>query len=152
MKPRIANLEHPELKQRGIYILSLLLPETKKINIGKLGLFEFITGYYYYIGSAWNKGGIASRLSHHIKISEKPHWHIDYLRRFSSLNKIYFVLGPRELEHSFADSLKNNLIVPVKYFGSSDCNCTSHLFYSKKEVNLKKIITNLSQIIIKEIK
>jgi Uri superfamily endonuclease len=143
------SLDLPELKQRGVYILSLFLSEKKEIEIGKIGIHEFNPGFYYYIGSAWNKGGIASRLSHHINISTKPHWHIDYLRKKSSLNKIYFVAGLRELEHSFADSLSKFLITPIKHFGSSDCKCQSHLFYSKKESKINKLLDNLLHITIK---
>jgi Uri superfamily endonuclease len=66
---------------KGVYVLILYLPYRRTIQIGRLGKFNFSDGYYAYVGSAFGPGGLAARLSHHLRRSHKPRWHIDYLRR-----------------------------------------------------------------------
>lgn len=133
-------------KEKGVYILSLQLIESKFITIGKLGSFNFDSGNYYYIGSAVGSGGIAGRIKHHFEITEKPHWHIDYLRYHSTLKSVYFKISSKEEEHLTASILSEIMISPIKYFGSSDCNCSSHLFYSKLNINLIRFISDFSRV------
>jgi len=130
-------MEAEELKialgggQTGTYVLELYLPEPQIIGIGKLGCFPFKKGYYYYCGSAFGPGGVAARCRHHIHISEKPRWHIDYLRARCSLTSILFSLSKQHLEHRWAEKLGAQLAQPILKFGASDCDCHSHLFFSK---------------------
>jgi|YelNatPaOPRAMG01_1025707.scaffolds.fasta_scaffold00220_18 Uri superfamily endonuclease len=116
---------------KGTYILVLHLPEEKKIEIGQLGTFRFSKGFYAYVGSAFGEGGLEQRLSHHLQISSKPHWHIDYLRQYSHVVEIWTVKSSEKLEHVWAELLKKmpggNFF--LNGFGSSDCKCVSHLFY-----------------------
>jgi Uri superfamily endonuclease len=35
-------------------------------------------------------GGVRGRLAHHMRIAGCPHWHIDYLRRHTTLEEIWF--------------------------------------------------------------
>jgi len=128
-----------DTKQKGIYILILRLSNKSSIKIGRLGEFDFKEGYYFYIGSAFGPGGIQGRLKHHIKISSNPHWHIDYLRKRAELIKILYCISAREYEHITARSLEKLFIAPVKNFGTSDCKCDSHLFYSGYYPDIEKI-------------
>jgi Uri superfamily endonuclease len=124
---------------KGVYILTLNLTEQKEINIGKPGLALFKKGYYLYIGSAVGPGGIDGRLKHHLRISGKPHWHIDYLRKEASVAEVFCLQGEKELEHKVADKLMKIFSIPVNKFGSSDCNCSSHLFYSKQKPSVEEL-------------
>jgi len=104
-----------------------------KIETGKLGNFSFQKGYYAYVGSAMGYGGIEARLKHHLKTALKPHWHIDYFRKKADLTEIWQCKQNISREHKWACVLQNylNASVPVRGFGSSDCNCVTHLFYFK---------------------
>jgi Uri superfamily endonuclease len=122
------EIKKPPVK--GIYILVLYLRLNKKLTIGSLGDVFLKKGYYLYVGSAVGSGGISGRLKHHISKTSNPHWHIDYLKNESSIVDIYFSEGSKELEHFAADKLSLKFISPINKFGSSDCKCYSHLFYS----------------------
>ncbi len=120
---------------KGTYILLLRLKDKKEIQIGRLGLFEFRSGYYTYVGSAFGPGGLAARLKHHCKKASSPHWHIDYFRKEAILMGAWISDQNVRKEHAWAHLLQNlkESEVPAVKFGSSDCKCKSHLFYFKKE-------------------
>lgn len=134
------------MKPKGIYILELFLRKGKEISIGKLGTFFFKNGYYFYVGSAHQVGGIEGRVSHHLTHANKPHWHIDYFRKDAKLKEVHIVIGEKELEHQYASILNKFLCAPIPSFGSSDCKCSSHLFYSKNHIDIKQFFNNLSSI------
>jgi Uri superfamily endonuclease len=102
-----------------------------KAEIGKLGRLRFQSGFYVYVGSAFGPGGLNARIAHHVKISERPHWHIDYLRPALDLNEIWFTYDSRHREHQWAGVLANfrQTTFPISGFGTSDCRCNSHLFF-----------------------
>jgi len=127
----------------GTYILCLKLKCTTQIQIGKLGAFEFKKGFYFYVGSAFGPGGIRARCAHHIKISAKPRWHIDYLRKHCILEDIIYSDDQRHLEHQWASMTSSieSIETPVTGFGSSDCQCPSHLFFSQT-ATLHNLLTN----------
>ncbi len=117
----------------GTYVL--ILPSTikKEIVIGKLGTFTLDIGCYVYVGSAFGPGGVRARISHHQKIATRPHWHIDYLRAYLSLADIWYSHDPCHREHQWSTILHDmpESSVPLHKFGSSDCNCDSHLYFFK---------------------
>jgi Uri superfamily endonuclease len=84
------------------------------------------------VGSAFGPGGVAARCGHHRRISERPRWHIDYLRTVFDLKQIWFTHDPLPREHLWATRLSNDLgyEAPVHQFGASGCDCVSHLFHS----------------------
>lgn len=129
----------PDILLPGTYILVLLLPETVNLQVGKLGSFDFAAGFYAYVGSAMGPGGLSARLRHHLRITNKPHWHIDYLRRAAKVEEIWYREERTILEHYWADILSqlNKVAEPVKGFGASDCHCFSHLFYSESLASLQ---------------
>ncbi len=119
---------------KGTYQLVLNLDEEKVIDIGSFGRFRFQRGYYIYIGSAQGSGGLKDRLNHHLNITNKPHWHIDYLRRFAEVQEIWITESEENFEHEWAELM---LEMPgglffINGFGSSDCACISHLFYFRE--------------------
>jgi len=127
------------LKYKGIYILKLHLPKDKNIIIGKKGESFFGKGYYLYVGSAAGPGGIEGRLKHHKNRISKPHWHIDYLRLHAEVIDIFILQGEKELEHHIAKILESHFQPAMDKFGSSDCGCTAHLFYSVRGISLQEI-------------
>jgi Uri superfamily endonuclease len=136
--------------QSGTYLLVLKAEETVSVAIGKKQtLFHCIPGYYYYVGSAFGPGGIAKRIQHHLQVSERPHWHIDYLRRYLPVKEIWYSADPVHREHQWAQlfSKMYAISVPLHGFGSSDCDCVSHLFYSKH----KRSISSFRKLVRKQV-
>lgn len=78
----------------GTYALIFHCAAPFCVRIGKLGLVEGPKGYWIYVGNAFGPGGLASRLTHHLKPSHRPHWHLDYLvRRPISARQSFSELG-----------------------------------------------------------
>jgi len=115
----------------GTYIL-IFSNTSAEVVVGSLGALAFSSGYHVYVGSALGPGGLA-RVSRHIRLSrlrdKNPRWHIDYLLtddRFS-LIQVYCEHTSDRLECPLARDLDMQVIPG---FGSSDCSCPGHLFYS----------------------
>ena len=117
--------------QPGTYALVMRCFSDQRIEIGKLGQLHLRTGFYVYVGSAFGPGGLKARIAHHAKISERPHWHIDYLRPALDLSEIWFTHDSRHREHQWAGVLASlsGAAIPISGFGASDCRCNSHLFF-----------------------
>ena len=123
------------MRSKGTYVLILFLRKGIRLQVGQLGCFRFKRGYYAYVGSAFGPGGLAGRLKHHSAASDRPHWHIDYLRRAAALNDIWVSAKAERCEHAWAEKLSalGAGLCPVKGFGSSDCRCFSHLIYFERK-------------------
>ena len=115
----------------GVYIL-LLSGEITSLKIGSLGMVSFTSGFYCYVGSALGSGGLA-RVTRHIRVAahggKKPRWHIDHLLMSPAfrLNRVYCAPTSERLECPLAQALS---LAIIPGFGSSDCQCIGHLFYS----------------------
>ena len=118
----------------GTYVLLLSLPRSSGIRIGKQGMRVFRTGWYAYVGSALGPGGLAARLSRHLRLEKKHHWHIDYLRDAAEIGGVWVDANPRCREHIWALQLAGRPFFgkPIAGFGATDCNCGSHLFYFRR--------------------
>lgn len=119
---------------KGIYCLVFRNPACT-VRIGALGDMALGTGWHVYVGSALGSGGL-KRLERHIRFNTErnrpPKWHVDYLLmdpRFS-LSYAVFAATPDRLECRLAGALRGE---PVMGFGCSDCDCTSHLIYRRKD-------------------
>lgn len=119
----------------GTYILIVRSQEKKEINVGKLGAFIFQKGFYLYIGSAFGPGGLNARIRRHLCHDKKNHWHIDYLTLGKTITDVWFSCHSVKHECAWANSFYGvpELKSPITGFGSSDCSCPSHLFYSRKK-------------------
>ena len=117
-------------KNKGTYILILRLTQDRCLQIGKLGNHVFSSGHYGYVGSAFGPGGLNARLQHHLRKSSRPRWHIDYLRKEATVLQAWYSDEIKRMEHEWASVLASmpGVITFVKGFGSTDCNCRSHLF------------------------
>ena len=123
---------------KGSYILVIYVSENMELIVGALGKISFEKGFYLYIGSGMGSNGstaLETRVNRHIRPSteKKIHWHIDYLldHERSSINRLYLIPSLYRLECIIARGIiviSDNFI---RDFGSSDCQCRSHLFYFK---------------------
>jgi Uri superfamily endonuclease len=113
----------------GTYALIFQLARPLECEVGSLGRVRLDSGYYVYVGSAFGPGGVKARTDHHRKLSQRPHWHLDYLRPHLQLLEIWGSYDPVPREHLWAATLAamRGASLPLPGFGSSDCRCTSHL-------------------------
>ena len=130
----------------GTYLLLFECNMNVVLSIGKLGKMNTVPGYYLYVGSAFGPGGIKARVRHHQRIAQRPHWHVDYLHTVAELVDAWCVHGLRR-EHDWARSLGQSeaATVPLKGFGSSDCDCAAHLFYFRRKpakADLEKVLSS----------
>lgn len=125
----------------GIYILLLQAFEPFLITVGKLGCLQGIPGLFFYVGSARGSGGLKARISRHVSGTGTKFWHIDYLRKNTVPKEVWFSLAEDSREHSTADRLDNHpgLAIPMLGFGSSDCGCGSHLFFTDSEQVVEEV-------------
>jgi Uri superfamily endonuclease len=130
----------------GTYALLLRSARRDSIQAGKLGILHLQPGWYVYVGSAHGSGGGRARLAHHLRLAERPHWHIDYLRLHAPVEAIWFTYSRRTLEHRWADaiSLMTGAAAPLPGFGSSDCDCTTHLFFFARRPSAAALRSALS--------
>jgi len=119
---------------KGSYVLLIKLPGEQTIRIGSLNAVKFPCGYYAYVGSAM--GGFKSRLSRHLRGSTKPRWHIDYLLQEAPISSVILCETGERTECTIAQALSPQFD-SVPDFGSSDCKCKSHLFFTADETQMK---------------
>jgi sugar fermentation stimulation protein A len=121
------NLLEAELADRGSYLLLIRLDRESTIEVGKLGMQTFATGYYVYAGSAMN--GLRSRVARHLRRKKQQHWHIDYLTAAADAIIPVPIVSSERLECALAQSISALSARTLSNFGSTDCNCPGHLFY-----------------------
>jgi len=142
---------------KGIYTLVIKNQKEENLRIGKLGNFFFPQGLYVYIGSALGKSAtnLEHRLQRHLLKLKRKHWHIDFFleSEFAKITAVYYAITSEKRECQLASALisKDNAIIPISGFGSSDCinNCKSHLVYF--QIEYEQLI-NLIQSSFSEIK
>jgi Uri superfamily endonuclease len=127
---------------KGIYVILLELDEAKDIPVGKKRRFGFQKGFYGYVGSALS--GLERRLGRHLSSVKKPHWHIDYLLSTAETRNIIYAETTERKECTLAQTLSLRLPA-VEGFGCSDCECLSHLFFSKDQKALEKLVLDAFQ-------
>jgi len=125
--------------QAGTYALILELPRPATIAVGKLGRFSFPAGWYAYAGSARGPGGLAARLSRHLRSLKPLRWHVDYLRVYTRPIAAWYAVGARKQECAWAKALASlpGASAPVPRFGASDCRCPAHLIHFATPPDLK---------------
>ena len=141
-----------EAYDEGVYIMVMHLDHDLDLEIGSKGMMHFKAGYYMYVGSA--KANLTKRIERHKRKRKKMHWHLDYFRghcemiaavpiRTSGLPLESWSLTHEphpsmpsmpdpdievSVECALADAVGDIAEWEVPKFGSSDCDCTSHLF------------------------
>ena len=121
---------------KGIYALILKLDKNIDLTIGKLGMFHFKTGYYYYIGSALGTGGF-KRVTRHFNVASGKNstrkWHIDHFLPYSEVICAVLLPTGEALECKAAKTIMEfSQFIPG--FGCSDCTCRSHLFFNESDI------------------
>ena len=128
-------------EDKGTYILIAFVARMKRLEIGSLGAFDIVPGFYAYVGNAFGAGGLRARLGHHLESTGAPHWHIDYLLAVAEPVEVWLSAAKQKLEHRWADLLNDapNFRVPIPRFGSSDYHRSrsSHLFFSKRKPSFR---------------
>jgi len=114
----------------GSYALVFRNRESRRVRVGALGRVGITPGFLIYVGSAFGPGGIRARVARHARRHKKLHWHIDYLRRYLSLEEVWLTTAAERMEHAWAERLGAHLEVAHPHLGASDCRCRAHLFFS----------------------
>lgn len=115
----------------GTYTLLYDLSREIEIEIGALGTHTLPAGGYAYTGSALGSGGF-SRIDRHERVAsgdhDVRHWHVDYLGGHEAVSLVGDCrVHDRDVECRVAGDLADLAASPVPEFGSSDCDCDSHL-------------------------
>jgi Uri superfamily endonuclease len=114
---------------KGVYVLLMKLERSRRIRIGRLGNVDFKKGFYAYVGSGMNSLG--KRIGRHFSKEKKRFWHIDSFLEKCEIYGIVFSESKERRECEVAGKLAERF-ESVRNFGSSDCKCRSHLFFSGK--------------------
>jgi Uri superfamily endonuclease len=117
--------------RHGTYALMFKCSAPFQAVVGKLGPVFLSSGYWIYVGSAFGPGGLRSRLSHHLKPSHRPHWHLDYIKSAFHPVEIWATTEKIKREHDWAAIIStfNGASQPIEGFGATDCACRSHLIH-----------------------
>jgi len=114
----------------GSYLLHLVLDQPLRLSVARLGIFDFPAGEYFYAGSARGPGGLKARVCRHARLTQHPHWHIDWLRPSARLSGGWAVTEtappaglPLECRWSQWLAAQPGAFIPAPGFGASDCRC-----------------------------
>ena len=131
---------------KAVYVLIIQVENTTSIKVGALGELVFKTGIYAYVGSA--QTNFNQRIKRYLRKEKKLFWHIDYLLNSdkTKIKKVLLKEGMKEEECNLANLINMKGKAMLK-FGSSDCNCKSHLFFIRDygflKRNMKEITKNI---------
>ena len=125
---------------KGSYVLIIENPEMREIRVGARGPLRFPPGHYAYVGSAMKT--LKGRIRRHLGTGKKLHWHVDYLLNECDIRNVFIKPSP-EKQECIAAALFLKAFNRINGFGSSDCNCPSHLFYAEKEGLLVEFVLSL---------
>jgi sugar fermentation stimulation protein A len=117
-----------EAEDRGSYLLLLRLARDRRVEIGRLGSYCFARGWYVYVGSAMRS--LTARTARHARRRKRLHWHVDHLRQAASEVIPLPIRSTRRDECPLARALTEIYPPGPHGFGSSDCDCPTHLFHS----------------------
>ncbi len=127
----------------GTYALVLSVPAEITVAVGALGTQTFPAGGYAYVGSALGSGGF-SRVDRHRRTAagdhDVRHWHIDYLLGVDAVGFEGAVALPdQDRECALARELGAG---PVAGFGTSDCDCRSHLARRESTAAMRRAVVD----------
>ncbi len=133
---------------KGSYGLLIEVDKDLDIQVGALGTKHFPAGTYLYIGSAVNS--INARVDRHLRKHKKRFWHIDYLLEHAKISTILCFPHQGKKECQVARMLFHILRCEMypRGFGSSDCDCYSHLFRLKQmdKLNTEHLIAKIKEV------
>ena len=140
-RPGIDSLE----SLPGNYALGLKLNQTQILRIGRLGSFRFKSGHYLYFGSARGPGGVAARVSRHLRDPQqkRAHWHIDWLSAVARPRLVVWSHNLEGRECEWGDLLQSHGTREPLGFGASDCRCGGHLLRLDSDTPLQYALSTL---------
>jgi Uri superfamily endonuclease len=108
------------------YQLLIDVPRRQRVQVGRLGEFEFPAGRYVYTGSA--KRNLAARIARHLRRQKALRWHIDYLLAAPGV-RVKNVVTAAQPECALNRGCGGQIVAAG--FGASDCRCGcgAHLKY-----------------------
>ena len=111
---------------KGIYVLIIQVSGDVAVQVGALGKLTFKKGVYAYVGSAQNN--LEKRVRRHLTKEKRLFWHIDYLldNDAAKVIAVFNTQADKAEECAVAKAIGERGSA-VAGFGSSDCNCKSHL-------------------------
>ena len=116
-----------EAHDSGVYVMVMHLDHDLDLEVGSKGMMYFKAGYYMYVGSA--KANLTKRIERHKRKRKKMHWHLDYFRgHCEMIAGLPIRTSLDDAECALADAVRGVAEWDVPKFGSSDCDCKSHLF------------------------
>lgn len=126
----------------GVYVLIIQLDADTSIRVGALGKKTLKKGLYAYVGSA--QTNLEQRIKRHFKKEKRLFWHIDYLlsKKTAKIVKVLYKQADRIEECEIARNVSQKG-KSINDFGSSDCNCKSHLFCIENHYFLQKSMQTL---------
>lgn len=124
----------------GVYLLLAELTEAAEIQVRNGRRFTLGKGFYVYVGSALSS--LEKRIARHLGTQKKLHWHIDYLLNRAVVLMVISAETSQKEECSIAQALARKLPA-ISGFGSSDCNCPSHLFFFMDLPSMEKDIIDI---------
>lgn len=116
-----------ENQDGGAYVMGFRLDASRTVEVGALGTIRFSAGYYLYVGSATR--GLDARMRRHQRRRKRFRWHVDWLRAAADAVKAWPIRATERIECGLARSLAERAAAGPAGFGSSDCDCRTHLFY-----------------------
>lgn len=131
---QLTEIEQQLPKNKGTYLLFFTLEQTLTCDVGKFAQVTLQPGIYAYVGSAFGSGGLKARLRHHLKINQRCHWHLDYLRPHMQFIQLWLTQDQQRREHQWAGIMQawRGISIPIEGLGASDCQCRGHFFQMKK--------------------
>jgi len=117
----------PGIQNQGVYLFLLKIEAEQSVSIGRLGERKLAPGFYLYCGSA--KANLSQRVERHKRKRKNKHWHLDYLRGYAQEVQAFPIQTHNDLECQLSEDVKSLSQGSITGFGSSDCNCSSHLHY-----------------------
>ncbi|UCD92553.1 MAG: GIY-YIG nuclease family protein [Methanobacteriota archaeon] len=112
---------------QGYYCIVAYLPGDCEIEVGKLGTFQFPSGFYVYTGSGLSS--LEGRIGRHLGMDKKRKWHIDYFLEKAAPVAFLPVVSSDQTECEINSMFLKKGEVVAEGFGSSDCKCPSHLVF-----------------------
>ena len=133
-----------------MYVLVIFVPSERRIEVGRLGILGFQSGYYAYTGSAIGRGALSlgGRISRHLRKEKKKRWHIDFLLANEDVKVVSALIAPtnEKVECKINKYLQREVRakIAIPNFGSSDCRdgCGSHLLYLGSDERVADEITD----------
>jgi endonuclease-3 len=126
----------------GTYVLVFELGAPVTVDVGALGSCAFPAGDYAYVGSAFGAGGFGRVERHRRKLGgegDTVHWHVDALTTHPETSFVGAHLVPgRAVECAVARELPPG---PRDGFGSSDCDCRTHLSRVERAAVERAVLT-----------